>query len=154
MPNRMSLIDYESDDLTEVYNRRAFYIHTRELLNANADDNFMICAIDIDKFKVINDLFGTKAGDGVLKYLAHSLLEFDPDNKKCLVGRMHADNFMMCLVDEGNTVLVIEHNLDVIKTADYIIDLGPDAGVNGGEIVYQGDMSNLQPVRPLSITEK
>ena len=42
------------------------------------------------------------------------------------------------LVDKGNTVLVIEHNLDVIKTADYIIDLGPDGGDNGGTIVAQG----------------
>lgn len=42
------------------------------------------------------------------------------------------------LVDKGNTVLVIEHNLDVIKTADYIIDLGPDGGDNGGTIVAEG----------------
>ncbi len=42
------------------------------------------------------------------------------------------------LVDRGNTVLVIEHNLEVIKTADYIIDLGPEGGVNGGEIVAAG----------------
>ncbi len=42
------------------------------------------------------------------------------------------------LVDLGNTVLVIEHNLDVIKTADYIIDLGPEGGVKGGEIVAAG----------------
>jgi len=42
------------------------------------------------------------------------------------------------LVDEGNTVLVIEHNLDVIKTVDYILDLGPDGGKNGGKIVAQG----------------
>lgn len=42
------------------------------------------------------------------------------------------------LVDEGNTVLVIEHNLDVIKTADYIIDLGPEGGDNGGTIVACG----------------
>ncbi|HUU79128.1 MAG TPA: excinuclease ABC subunit UvrA [candidate division Zixibacteria bacterium] len=42
------------------------------------------------------------------------------------------------LVDEGNTVLVIEHNLDVIKTADYVIDLGPEGGKLGGEIVAQG----------------
>ncbi|MCQ2484437.1 MAG: excinuclease ABC subunit UvrA [Clostridia bacterium] len=42
------------------------------------------------------------------------------------------------LVDKGNTVLVIEHNLDVIKTADYIIDLGPDGGDNGGTIVTTG----------------
>ena len=42
------------------------------------------------------------------------------------------------LVDSGNTVLVIEHNLDVIKTADYIIDLGPEGGNKGGEIVACG----------------
>lgn len=42
------------------------------------------------------------------------------------------------LVDRGNTVLVIEHNLEVIKTADYIIDLGPEGGINGGEVVAAG----------------
>ena len=45
---------------------------------------------------------------------------------------------MQQLVDSGNTVLVIEHNLDVIKTADYIIDLGPEGGNKGGEIVACG----------------
>ena len=42
------------------------------------------------------------------------------------------------LVESGNTVLVIEHNLDVIKTADYLIDLGPEGGAGGGEIVCVG----------------
>ena len=42
------------------------------------------------------------------------------------------------LVDAGNTVVVIEHNLDIIKTADYIIDLGPEGGDGGGSIVACG----------------
>jgi excinuclease ABC subunit A len=42
------------------------------------------------------------------------------------------------LVEQGNTVVVIEHNLDVIKTADHVIDLGPGGGVNGGRIVVTG----------------
>ena len=42
------------------------------------------------------------------------------------------------LVDRGNTVLVIEHNLDVIKTADWIVDLGPDGGLRGGRVVAEG----------------
>lgn len=42
------------------------------------------------------------------------------------------------LVDKGNTVLIIEHNLDVIKVADYIVDLGPEGGAGGGQIIAQG----------------
>jgi excinuclease ABC subunit A len=42
------------------------------------------------------------------------------------------------LVDKGNSVLVIEHNLDVIKTADWIVDLGPDGGIRGGTLVAEG----------------
>ena len=40
--------------------------------------------------------------------------------------------------NQGNTLIVIEHNLDVIKTADYIIDLGPDGGKYGGELIASG----------------
>lgn len=45
----------------------------------------------------------------------------------------------------GNTVVVVEHDEDIIRKADYIIDIGPNAGRLGGNIVYQGDMSNLKP---------
>ena len=41
-------------------------------------------------------------------------------------------------MDEGNTVLVIEHNLDIIKTADHIVDIGPEGGKGGGKIVCEG----------------
>ncbi|RAL57910.1 excinuclease ABC subunit A [Candidatus Gracilibacteria bacterium GN02-872] len=48
------------------------------------------------------------------------------------------------LVDKGNTVLVIEHNMDVILNADHIIDIGPDGGEKGGNLVYEGDINGIQ----------
>ena len=42
------------------------------------------------------------------------------------------------LVENGNSMIVIEHNLDVIKTADYIVDIGPEGGDGGGKIIVQG----------------
>lgn len=57
------------------------------------------------------------------------------------------------LVDAGNTVMVIEHNLDVIKTADYIIDLGPEGGENGGTVVAVGTPEQLA-MHPTSYTGK
>jgi len=50
------------------------------------------------------------------------------------------------LVDAGNTVIVIEHNLDVIKTADWIVDLGPEGGARGGMIVAEGTPEHVAEV--------
>ena len=54
---------------------------------------------------------------------------------------------MHTFVATGNTVVVIEHNLDVIKTADYIIDMGPDGGVKGGNIIAEGKPEEIADVK-------
>jgi excinuclease ABC subunit A len=51
------------------------------------------------------------------------------------------------LVDRGNTVLVIEHNMDVIKVADHIIDLGPEGGDGGGKILFEGTPEEMINVK-------
>ena len=50
-------------------------------------------------------------------------------------------------VEQGNTVVVIEHNLDVIKTADYVIDIGPEGGDNGGKIIANGTPEQIVKVK-------
>ena len=47
----------------------------------------------------------------------------------------------------GNTVVVIEHNLDVIKTADYIVDMGPEGGVKGGNIIAEGKPEEIVNIK-------
>jgi len=66
---------------------------------------------------------------------------------------LHFDDVKMLLdvlnklVEKGNTVIVIEHNLDVIKTADWIIDLGPEGGGEGGRIIAEGPPESIAAVR-------
>ena len=48
------------------------------------------------------------------------------------------------LVANGHTIVIVEHNMDVIKCADWVIDLGPEAGDNGGEIVFEGTPQDLE----------
>jgi len=54
-----------------------------------------------------------------------------------LIGVLHS------LVDRGHTVVVIEHNLDLIAEADYVVELGPGGGPDGGELIYQGALRGL-----------
>ena len=51
------------------------------------------------------------------------------------------------LVEQGNTVILIEHNLDVIKCADYLVDLGPEGGDGGGEIIARGTPEEVSDVK-------
>jgi excinuclease ABC subunit A len=57
------------------------------------------------------------------------------------------------LRDQGNTLAIIEHNLDVIKTADWIVDLGPEGGAGGGQIIAAGSPEDVA-ANPASVTGK
>ena len=59
----------------------------------------------------------------------------------------HLIDVLQKLVNKGNTVLVIEHNLDIIKVADYVIDLGPEGGDKGGQLIFSGTPEKLAKVK-------
>ncbi|MCX6812857.1 MAG: hypothetical protein NTW79_04570, partial [Candidatus Berkelbacteria bacterium] len=69
------------------------------------------------------------------------------DDVKKLLG------VLIALVDKGNTVIVIEHNFDVIKSADFILDLGPEGGDAGGKIIAKGT-PEMVAKNPASATGK
>jgi excinuclease ABC subunit A len=52
-------------------------------------------------------------------------------------------NSFSALLDQGHSILVIEHNMEVIKCADWLIDLGPEAGSNGGNLVFEGTPEDM-----------
>jgi excinuclease UvrABC ATPase subunit len=84
----------------------------------------------------------------LVKHLGSSLIDvmyiFDEPSLGLHPRDIHRLNEMLLkLRDMGNTVLVVEHDPDVIKVADHIVDLGPHAGAQGGEIVYQGSYAGL-----------
>lgn len=56
-------------------------------------------------------------------------------------------NALVRLVEQGNTVVVIEHNMDIIRHCQYIVDLGPDGGDGGGEILYQGELAGIHTIK-------
>lgn len=60
------------------------------------------------------------------------------------------NGLMKLLRDKGNTVLIVEHDPDIIKIADHVIDMGPGAGIHGGEIVYQGNLPGLKESNTLT----
>lgn len=76
---------------------------------------------------------------GSLYILDEPSIGLHPKDTALLIHVLHE------LKDLGNTVVVVEHDEEIIRAADYIIDIGPQAGRLGGNIVYEGDMSNLTP---------
>jgi len=92
---------------------------------------------EAQRVKLASFLGRGRAGDHVLFIFDEPTtgLHFNDINK--LMDAFNA------LIDQGNTIVVIEHNMDVIKCADHVIDIGPEAGINGGELVFSGTPEDL-----------
>ena len=90
------VVDYLAtyDELTGIYNKQAFYAKTKEMLLDNPDKNFDLLRINIERFKVLNDLFGESTGDQLLRYIGKFLKEINLP--LCVSGRLYADNFVVC----------------------------------------------------------
>lgn len=91
----------------------------------------------------------------IVKHLSSSLTDviyiFDEPSVGLHPRDVHRMNeLLQKLRDKGNTVLVVEHDPDVIKAADHIVDVGPKAGKQGGEIVYEGSYENLLKAKTLT----
>lgn len=94
---------------------------------------------EAQRVKLANEL--QRKGDGKTLYiLDEPTTGLHADDVKKLIGVLER------IVDNGNTVLVIEHNLDLIKCADYIIDLGPDGGDRGGQVIAKGTPEEVAEV--------
>lgn len=91
----------------------------------------------------------------VVKHLGSSLTDviyvFDEPSVGLHPRDVHRMNeLLQRLRDKGNTVIVVEHDPDVIKAADHVVDVGPKAGTHGGEIVYEGSFANLLKANTLT----
>jgi len=91
----------------------------------------------------------------IVKHLSSSLTDvvyvFDEPSIGMHARDIHRMNeLLQKLRDKGNTVIVVEHDPDVIKVADHVVDLGPHAGRDGGEIVYEGSYANLLKANTLT----
>jgi excinuclease ABC subunit A len=94
---------------------------------------------EAQRLKIAAELGGRSGGD-VLYVLDEPTTGLHLDDVRKLLGVLHR------LVDAGNTVLVVEHHMDVIKGADWVVDLGPEGGDAGGEIIAQGTPETVATV--------
>lgn len=91
----------ETDELTGLYNRSAFYREAKKLMENNEKKQYIMLAMDIERFKIINDLFGMGEGDKLLKHLADKLKK-EVEEKNGICARMDSDRFICCIpYEEG-----------------------------------------------------
>jgi len=115
---------------------------------------------EAQRIKLVTELVKARITEGLTRTgragrLPHTLYVLDEPT----VGLAMADvekliRVLHRLVEAGNTVVVIEHNLDVIAEADWLLDMGPEGGTGGGQVVVQGTTARVMAARDYSHTGK
>ncbi|OHA79969.1 MAG: excinuclease ABC subunit A [Candidatus Yonathbacteria bacterium RIFCSPHIGHO2_01_FULL_44_41] len=164
---------FEKDTLEVRYKKKNIY-EVLEMTVEEAIDFFVDIPAIYDRLKTLNDVglgylklgqSATTLSGGEAQRVKISSELYRPNTEKTIylldeptVGLHYEDvrkliEILQKLVDKGNSVVLIEHNMDVIKSADYVIDIGPEGGEGGGQIVARGTPEQIA-ASPLSHTGK
>lgn len=141
----------EVDELVEVV-RGLSAPHAKPIIKALESGLTHLCDIGLEYLSLNRETDSLSGGESarvkMVKHLTSSLVDvmyiFDEPSVGLHPRDVHRLNeLLQKLRDKGNTVLVVEHDPEVIKVADYVVDLGPGAGRNGGEVVFEGPFDAL-----------
>jgi len=144
--NQQVLLEAES---SQIYLAMASWAEV-EGLNGIAE--FLFTHSDEERMHMLKLLkfINERGGHGIIPTLKAPPLKYKGIKElfqEVLDHEIHVSNEINKLVDRGNTVLVIEHNMDVIKVADHIIDIGPEGGDGGGRLLFEGLPEDLVKVK-------
>lgn len=118
----------EYDSLTGVYNKNTFYSKVSQLIHEKNLDCYALVCVDVERFKVINDLFGTDAGNSLLQYLAKNLKSSAfPDSS--ILARISADIFASCIPEEIDPEDLERKILTVFRDSPIDADIMPAIGI-------------------------
>ena len=119
----------ERDILTGVYNRQMFYVRAREILDRNQETVYQFIYLNIENFKLVNDLFGTEEGDRILTHIAAWAREY-ARNTGGVAGRLDSDHFILCVPSEAEQgELVVHLLLEELKKDPVDMDITVNCGV-------------------------
>lgn len=124
-------IKYQSeyDALTDIPNVNRFYIDASHMIQDDREGQYAVISFDVDKFKMINDLFGMMVGDDVLRHIANVLKEALPEN--ALYCRVHSDVFFICISynRRGDLIKLIEKVRKGIYKNSFSFDINTSFGI-------------------------
>lgn len=117
------------DTLTDIPNVNRFYIDAAHMITSNKDKTYAVISFDINKFKMINDLFGMSCGDEVLRHVAEVLKQRSPESS--LYCRVHSDVFFMCMEYKrrGDVIKLIEKIRKGIYKNKFSFDINTSYGI-------------------------